>query len=330
MLSSLFRQRGLALVGAATIAAAASTGATAGKLVIGHTTWVGYGTLYLARDLGYFKESGLDVDLPVIEEAALYMAAQASSKIDGSASTVDELMKYRSPNFCFKAVLALDESFGGDGILVRDGVKKLEDLKGMQVALNEGSTSQFWFSYLLKRRGLPLNSVEVKNMTADDAATAFIAKRVPVAVTWEPHLSEVKKRKDNSRVLIDSTATPGVIADVVALNCDVIKNRPQDVRALVKGVYKAVAFTKANPQKAYAIMAKGVGGYLSDPKDFAESAKGVRFYDPQMNERFIGTPGKPGSARELIGLGNEIWGLLGKRKMEVSYADMVEPGFVTP
>ena len=33
-----------------------------------HTTWVGYGPLYLAQDLGYFKEEGVDVKLTTIGE----------------------------------------------------------------------------------------------------------------------------------------------------------------------------------------------------------------------------------------------------------------------
>lgn len=132
------------------IAVTVATSAQAGTLSIGHTTWVGYGTLYLAQDLGYFKENGLTVELPVVEEASMYMAAQASGELSGSASTIDEVLKYR-PQFCFKAVAALDDSHGGDGVLVGKDVKSLQELKGKAVAVNEGSTSQFWLSYLLKK-----------------------------------------------------------------------------------------------------------------------------------------------------------------------------------
>ena len=44
----------------------------------------------------------------------------AAGELDGNASTLDEIMKYRSPEFCFKAVVALDDSHGGDGVLVRE------------------------------------------------------------------------------------------------------------------------------------------------------------------------------------------------------------------
>lgn len=324
MHQSLHTRFSLSLAASA-LALGLASSAQAGTLTIGHTTWVGYGTLYLARDLGYFKEQGLDLQLTTIEEASMYMAAQASGKISGSASTIDEILKYR-PQFCFKAVAALDDSFGGDGVLVGDQVTSLKELKGQPVAVNEGSVSQFWLSYLLKRQGMQMSDLNIQNMTADDAATAFIAGRVPAAVTWEPHLSLVRQ-KGQGKVLVDSTQTPGVIVDVVALNCDVIERQPEDVKALVSGLYKAVQYTREHPQEAYAIMAKGVGGYLSDPAELAEAAKGVRFYDQAMSEELLGSGGK---AKGLIRLANETWSALQGKRYEVSYEQLVDSRFVTP
>ena len=328
MRKSLLKRTSLSLLTAA-LALGAATGAQAGTLSIGHTTWVGYGTLYLARDLGYFKEQGLDVDFSVIEESAMYMAAQASGKLSGSASTIDEILKYRSKDFCFKAVAALDESHGGDGVLVGNDVTSLDQLKGKSVAVNEGSVSQFWLSYLLKQKGMTMSDLDVQNMTADDAATAFIAGRIPAAVTWEPHLSLVKA-KGQGKVLVDSSATPGVIVDVVALSCDVIDKQPEDVKALVSGLYKAVEYTKQNPEKAYEIMAKGVGGYLADPKDLAEAAKGVKFYDQAMSEKLLGTAKQKGDIAEIISLANDTWTSLQGKPYDVKYEDLVDTAFVTP
>jgi len=310
------------------LAAGIASGAQAGTLSIGHTTWVGYGTLYLAQDLGYFKEKGLTVELPTIEEASMYMAAQASGKLSGSASTLDEILKYR-PQFCFKAVAALDESYGGDGVLVGKDVKSLQDLKGKAVAVNEGSVSQFWLNYLLKNAGMKMSDLVIQNMTADDAATAFIAGRVPAAVTWEPHLSSVRS-KQTGKVLIDSSSTPGVIVDVVALNCEVVDKQQDDVKALVAGLYKAVQYTKDHPTEAYAIMAKGVGGYLADPTELASAAKGVRFYDQAMSEKLLGSNGSQGDAAAVIKLANETASELQGKPYNVSYSDLIDNRFVSP
>jgi NitT/TauT family transport system substrate-binding protein len=311
------------------LAASISSLAAAGTLSIGHTTWVGYGTLYLARDLGYFKDAGLDLQLTIIEEASMYMAAQASGQLSGSASTIDEILKYRSKDFCFKAVAALDESHGGDGIVVSNDIADIQGLKGKSVAVNEGSVSQFWLSYLLKNAGMSMADIEVQNMTADDAASAFIAGRIPAAVTWEPHLTMVKQ-KGAGKVLVDSSSTPGVIVDVVALDCGVIEKQPEDVKALVAGLYKAVEYIKSHPKEAYAIMAKGVGGYLSKPEDLAEAAKGVKFYDQAMSEKLLGTPGHEGDIAGIISLANETWSMLQGKPYAVKYSDLVDTSFVTP
>jgi NitT/TauT family transport system substrate-binding protein len=327
MLKAIMRGIGLAAL-SAVAGLSMMAMAEAGEMRLGMTTWVGYGPLFLARDKGFFNENGLDVELRIIEDASLYMAAIAAGELDGNASTIDEIMKYRSQEFCFKAVLALDDSHGGDGVLVQEGVNSLKDLKGQQVGLNEGSVSQFWFNILLTREGMSETDLQITNMTADDAAAAFIAGQIPAAVTWEPHLSLVRTKKQG-KVLIDSAQTPGLIVDVVALTCDYIQKNPKDVEALVKGVYKAVEFIKTNPEEAYAIMAKGVGGYLEKPADFAEAAKGVRFYDSARNLEFFGTPEK-GEAKDLMELGNKIWGGFQKMKMTINYGDLIDTSFIQP
>ena len=311
---------------AAVVLAITAIPASAGTMRLGMTTWVGYGPMFLARDKGFFKENGLDVELRIIEDAAIYMAAIAAGELDGNASTLDEIMKYRSPEFCVKAVVALDDSHGGDGVLVREDVTSLKDLKGQQIGMNEGSVSQFWFNILLTREGMTEKDLQITNMTADDAAAAFMAGQIPAAVTWEPHLSLVRSKKQG-KVLIDSAETPGVIVDVVALTCDYIKNNPKDVEAFNKGLFKAVEFIKTNPDEAYAIMAKGVGGYLEKPEDFAEAAKGVRFYDQPRNIEFFGTPDK-GEAKDLMAMGNKIWGGFQKMKMDIGYNDLIDTSFL--
>ncbi|MBS7538931.1 ABC transporter substrate-binding protein [Ancylobacter lacus] len=326
MLNKFFRRQIAGVLCGTVLAAVASQAAFAGKLSLGHTIWVGYGPLYLAKELGYFKENGVDVDFQVVDDSALAMAAQAAGKLSGTATTLDEILKYRSDSFCFKAVALFDESHGGDGMVSVKEINSLEDLKGKTVAMNEGSTSQFWFSYLLKKKGIPLKEVEVLNMSADAAAAAFIAGQVPAAVTWEPNLTLVKT-KNVGKVLTSSADTPGVIVDVLEFSCSVLEKQPKDVKGFVAALQKAVDYTKANPEKAYAIMAKGVGGYLKEPKDFADAASGVKFYDKAMTIDYLGTPDKPGKVTEVLQLGNEIWADLGKVKKPITYKEVIDPSF---
>jgi NitT/TauT family transport system substrate-binding protein len=317
---------GLVLAAAATLGMGVPA-AEAGKLTIAMTVWVGYGPMFLARDLGFYKKRGLDVDLRIVSDSSLSMGAMAAGQIQGTAVTLDEILKYRSPEFCFKAVMALDDSHGADGMVAGKNITSIAQLKGDKIAMNEGSTSQFWFNYLLSKQGMDQSEFKVVNMTADDAAAAFIAGRVPAAVTWEPNLSFVKEH-DKGKVLINSAATPGVILDVLVLRCDTIKNDPQDVQALVDGVLEAVDYTKTHQAAAYADMAKSVGGYLSNPADFAAAAGGVNFYTAPMQKAYFGTVADPGPAKDVITLGLKIWGKLSTIHMPITYPDVIDPQFI--
>jgi NitT/TauT family transport system substrate-binding protein len=175
---------------------------------------------------------------------------------------------------------------------------------------------------------MTMSDITVQNMTADDAATAFIAGRVPAAVTWEPHLSMVRD-KQQGKVLIDSSSTPGVIVDVVALNCTVIDKQPEDVKALVAGLYKAVQYTKDHPSRptpswprasAATCRSEGAGG----------GRKGRALLRSGHERKTARPPGKPGDSEPLIKLANETASELQGKPYNVSYDDLVDNRFVSP
>ncbi len=59
------------------------------SIKLGMSTWLGYAPLYLAKEKGFFKKHGVDVEIVVIESPADRRAAFAADKIQGMATTVD-------------------------------------------------------------------------------------------------------------------------------------------------------------------------------------------------------------------------------------------------
>ena len=282
------------------VALCLDSAAAAEPLRVAHSTWVGYGPFYIARDRGFFADEGVEVEFVVMEDVKTRMPALAAGRVDAAATTVDTVLGFHTARRPLRYLFAVDDSRGGDGIVARASIRTVADLKGKRVAFLEGSVSQFYLGVLLMRAGLSLNDVAAVNMTAGDAGAAFVAGRVDAAVTWEPWLTRGARAK-HGRVLADSSTSPGLIADVMVTTAAGLERRLADLRAFYRAWVRAVEWRKANEREADAIMARGVGGWLRKAEVFREVRAGVAWYDDAMNRAFIGRAGAPGTIARTIG-----------------------------
>ena len=301
--------------------------AIADTVRIAHSTWVGYGPLYIARDKGFFKQNGVDVELVVMEDPKERFPTLMADRIQMIASTVDTALLYLKKPTDFQYVVAIDDSDGGDGIVAKKPITSIADLKGRKVAVDYGSVSDFYLNVLLAKAGLTESELNTVNMTAADAGGAFVAGRVDAAVTWEPWLSR-GKATSFGHLLVDSSTTPGLITDVIIVRTGWEKTHARDVAAVVKSWNEAVAYYEAHPDESIAIMAKGVGGWLKNPKDFKETLPGIKFYDAAANKAFFGTAAKPGPLSDTVQQAIDIWSSHGKLQVKPTPQDLINYTYV--
>jgi NitT/TauT family transport system substrate-binding protein len=301
--------------------------ASAEPLKIGYSIWVGYGPLFLAREKGFFKEQNVEVHLVNVEDTKESFLAVRAGRLDGVVSTIDTMVLYLQTGKEFQYVLALDDSAGGDGIVVRKEIKSIKDLKGKRVAVSEGSVSQFFLNVLLKDSGMSQKDIHVINMKQGDAGAAFVAEKVDAAVTWEPWLSK-GKAAPHGRMLVDSSKTPGLITDVMIFRRDVIEKRAKEIQGVANAWNKAVAYWEKNPAESNEIMARAVGDWLRDPKVFADVLSGVKFYNQAANVKFFGTPQMPGDLYKVVQNALDIWGGFGKLQGKFTPKELINHSFV--
>jgi NitT/TauT family transport system substrate-binding protein len=111
----MIRKEFAGIVAALLLAAGASQVAQAEPLRIGYLTWVGNGPFFVAQEKGFFAKEGIEVELINMAVHEASYAGLFAGQIDVISVTVDDML----PNFDAEApyvcVLAIDESFGGDG-----------------------------------------------------------------------------------------------------------------------------------------------------------------------------------------------------------------------
>jgi len=308
-------------------ALAGLTTAEADTITIAHSTWVGYGPLYIARDKGFFKENGVDVDLVVMEDPKERFPTLMADRIQMIASTVDTALLYMKQPDDYKYIVAIDDSNGGDGVVANKDIATIADLKGKQVAVNEGSVSEFYLNVLLDKAGIKESDLNIVNMTAADAGTAFVSKQVDAAVTWEPWLSR-GKATEHGHLIVDSSTTPGLITDAIIVKTSWLKDHQKEAAGIVKAWNEGVAYYKAHPDESIEIMAKGVGGWLKEPKDFKETLPGIKFYGAEENKVFFGTKDKPGPLHTTVDEAIKVWSGKGKMQVKATADDLIDYSFV--
>ena len=251
------------------------------KITIAMSGWTGFAPITLAKETGIFKKNGLEVEIKKMPAPNRHQA-MAAGEVQAIATTVDTHVLYASSGVDVTQVLVLDSSHGGDGIVVRDAVNSLADLKGKQVAVQYGGVPQFWLAYVLKKNGLSIGDVQTVNLQPSDAANAFVAGQFDAAVTYEPYLSKVREAK--GKIIVTSDQTPGVIIDTLAFQPDYIQKNPKVVKAFVDSWFEALDEIKKDEKKAFEIMGRDVN---QTPEQFADSAKFVRWYDKAGNVEYL-------------------------------------------
>lgn len=247
-------------------------------------TWTGYGPLFLAKEKGFFEKHGVNVELSIIEGLAERKQALAGGKVDGMATALDVQVSLAAAGIPMQIVWLLDDSYGGDGIIVKNEIQDIADLKGKKIAFEQGSTSHLLLLTALKQAGLTDQDVEMVQMSAGDAGAAFVAGQVDAAVTWEPWLS--KASQADGKVLVSTKDLPGIIVDTVGFKKDVIEKRPEDIKAFVAAMAEAMHYWQEHEEESNQVMAQGLKIELDE---FTATVPGLKFFNAEDNKSLFGT-----------------------------------------
>jgi len=265
--------------------------------------WVGFAPLYLAQDQGYYGSHGVEVELLTMKGAEEMRAALAAGEVDGQTTSLDTILMQVDQGIESVAVLLLDRSKGGDGIVAAEEIRSVGSLRGRTVAFQPATPSHFFLLYHLDRGGMTIDDIDGRHMDSGDAGAAFVAGKVDAAVTWEPWLTNAAQR-EGGHLLASSAGRDTVIVDVLAFRPSTLRDRGDDVRAVVASWNDAVHFWRENPDQANALMAAHYG---LETEEFAAMISGLRYLDTVDSAAIMGTLDAPGEILDLVASINRIY-----------------------
>lgn len=283
--------------------ASTSGGKYSGTIHIASSTWTGYAALYVADKKGFWKQHGLEVDFTDVEDPVQRLNALNAGQLQGMASTVDAFARAAGQGVPAVQVFTIDQSEGGDGILARNDIQSVKDLKGKTVAVNQGSVSEWFLAQVLKKNGMSLADVKEQNMTSGDAGAAFVAAKVDVAVTWEPWLSRAAKTSFG-RVLISSKEYPDLIVDSFAFRRDFVEKYPETVKEFARAYFDALDWFVKNPSEGQQVVGDAV---KEKPADVAADLSTVPLMNLTTAKQFMGTKDHHGKIYDNFQAAATFW-----------------------
>lgn len=259
------------------------------EVKVGVSDWPGWVAWYVAEQKGYFKKHGADVKLVWFANYTDSISALSAGQLDANSQTWSDTMGPLAKGVAIKTILVNDNSAGNDALVAGPKIKRFADLKGKTIALEEFSVSHFVLVNALAKNGMKVSDVKIVNLSAGDAAAAFMSGRVDAAVVWNPWIHQIES-SGKGKALFTSKDLPGLIPDLLVAQEKSIKAKRKDLVGMIKAWFDTVAFIQSKPDEAAAIMSKVVS---LKPEEYKVFLPGTRFFDAKLNQEAMGPATQP-------------------------------------
>ncbi|HEX9301319.1 MAG TPA: ABC transporter substrate-binding protein [Casimicrobiaceae bacterium] len=239
------------------------------KLVIGvgGKSLFYYLPLTIAERKGYFKDEGLDVEIPDFPGGAKALQAMIGGSADVVSGAYEHTITQQAKGQNIEA-LVLQGKYAGIVLAMPKAkaaaYKSPADLKGMKIGVTApGSSTNMFVNILLARAGLKPDAVSIIGVGAGAGAVAIMKRGELDAVSnLDPVIATLEANGDAVAVVDTRTAKgmQDVYGDAYAAGCiyapvEFAKKYPNTAQALVNAMVRALRFIQqSTPEQIVAVV----------------------------------------------------------------------------
>lgn len=213
-----------------------------------------------AKELGYFEEEGIKVNLIQFADGPTIINAMESGSVDVG------YIGQGAHKLCINGqatIFALAHVSNGDAIIgnKEKGVTTLEDLKGKQIAYSSGTSSEDILKKGLEKAGLTMDDITPVDMEATNLVTAMLSGSVDACAAWVPNTTKIMSELGDNGVKLCDNKT--FIEDTVSLSSWIcMPSYAEENKDLLKKFAKALY--KGFDYRADDSHAEEVAGWIAD------------------------------------------------------------------
>ena len=230
------------------------------KIVLDWVPNTNHTGLYVAKDLGYFKEEGLNVEIvqpPEGSTTALIGAGGAEFGISFQDTLAKSFAK-ESPVPVTAVAAILQHNTSGIISLKEKGIDSPKKLEGKKYATWEDNIEQAILKKLVTDNKGDFSKVKLIPYTITDVVTGLKSDvdAVWVYYAWDGIATERAGLQTNFLKIRDYAKELDYYSPVIIANNDFLKKNPEIAKKVLKAIKKGYEYTMKNPEESAKILVK--------------------------------------------------------------------------
>ena len=286
-------------------------------------TWLGYSSFFLAKELGFYEERGLAVEVTIINPLQEKNAAMARGDLDIMGGSFDSAVISSNAGVPGAIIYVFEKSLGNDALVVDDEIASAGDLRNRRIAVEVGYVSHLFLLNFLDQSGLKVGDVEIVPLSPEDGVAAFLSGNVQAVALYEPFLSRALA-KPSAKTLITSRSMDPLFCGTAYASKRMLDEQPDRLKSFVQALQEANDYWRNNPLEGNELVAK----FWDLPKEEVEAITiNTELFSMEDQERFFGDEESEGLLPGYVRQVAQLWAQVGVVPSNYPTEDLVDPRF---
>ena len=233
-------------------------------VIYGGSSWLGHYPAWVGIEKGLFNKYGLGVLFQNFYASSGRMGSLVAGDLDvASTGCISAIALMASGSKGFMAFGTQDSYATVEGIIAKDAVKSIQNLKGKRIAAPFASSAHVLVLDILAQNGLnPDKDLTLINLKVNEMPAAMGSGEIDACAAWTPHFNKLLNMPGNHLLVNDTQFSlykqyklgPG--PDLLVVRKEFAQAYPNTCKAFVKGYFEAVDMLIKAPEECAKVLVK--------------------------------------------------------------------------
>ncbi len=226
------------------------------SIILGTTFLESVSPGFVAEDLHFFAENGLNVTLKYYDVGLNAVNAMQKGEVDMAWCAEYILVGKALDNQNIQTIGSVAKTDFASIVARKDrGIENISDLYGKKVGVVRGTVMEFYLGRFLELNGLSISDVSLVNITLAQSANVVINGDVDAVVSFPPYVETARQQLGDNAV-VWTVQGKQMLYGLITCRTDWVPQHSELVKNFLKSMSQTEDYMVQHPNEAKAIVQK--------------------------------------------------------------------------